>query len=148
MRVAGILRDNSKNWWYHRDLRKAGCIAEAMKREHCSVRSDVSALRKAKENGGYLHIGRGGWTLHYADGCSLSHYGGLEQPMARVCMMLGVPIINTLTIPDEAIIKAINLPMVGLTGRYAAAPYGMFDSAPLRVVAEMYRELGAEVYGL
>ncbi len=111
-------------------------------RERRSIRGNARHLRECVANGGYLAIGRGGWTLHIADGHTLSGYGADTDGVVLAALHLGIPCIDSRSVPDSRIVETVRLPMVGLS-RVDPAPWGALSYAPLAYVAEQYRRLGA-----
>ena len=148
----GILNADAKNWWYHAKLREDGDVEEARKRERQSILSKASSLREVVSNGGFLTIGRGGWSLNMSRHHRLSGYdGGIDFPIAQACVLLGIPILDSTTIPDERILETLRLPMPVPEGEEDAEPeggYHSFSLAPFSVVARMYAALGATVYNI
>lgn len=144
-----ILKQGARSWWYHVELRKNGNHSEARRREHQSVRSSISSLRETISNGGYLSLGRGGYTLHCSAHSTVSGYGCDTSATVRAAKHLGIPCIDTRTIPDSRIYDTISLPMVALSPDEAdPRPWGSLSRAPLPVVAYLYRALGATVTGI
>lgn len=150
MIIGHLLREDSKAWWYHQRLRQSGnraSLLDAMERERRSVRSAVRNFRDCLNAGGYLSIGRGGWTLHVDGRTTVAHYGGMETYMAQCCLRLGIPIIDSTVISDKDIYDVIKFPMVGIHA-VDLEPYNSMSFAPLATVAKLYRDKGAKVYNL
>jgi hypothetical protein len=145
MSIYRILDESARSWWYHRDLRKAGNTREARKRERFSIRGHVRDLRRARDDGGYLSVGRGGWSLHYPNG-TLSHYGGLDEPIPRCALALGIPVVDTTTIPDSKVYETITIPLAAIGREPDPAPWGSCSYAPLTEVARRKAALGATLY--
>lgn len=145
--IYSILDRDARRWWYNADLRRAGMVKEARNRERDSIKRNAQTLRKALR-GGWLSIGRGGWTLHYEKGARLSHYGGLDEPIPQCCLLLHIPIIDTTTIPDDRITETIRFPMAAFEGECDEPPYNSLSFAPLDHVASLYKGLGATLYNL
>jgi hypothetical protein len=145
-----ILNTSAKNWWYHRQLRKRGEVKEARRRERKAILDDVRVLRAALENDGFLTHGRGGWILHYEKWARHECRGtGLDAAIPQACLLLGIPILDSSTIPDERICKVLNFPMANpFPNPEPPGGYGPFDHAPFEYVARLYVELGATVYNL
>ena len=147
-----LLNKDAKSWWYHAQLRDRGQVEEARRRERESIRSTINSLRKClAAPGGYMSVGRGGWTLHYGRGSSVQGYGRMDALDVQAAKLVGVPIINSLTIDDNTIYDVISLPMVAVDGNPddpwdGDKPYGSMSYAPLEYVAAKYRELGAELH--
>lgn len=111
-----------------------------------------------------LTIGRGGWTIYYrqrADGSTsrLLGYGDETSPHdhgdhVREVLALGIPCIDTRTIPDERIAEyAIRSPLVAQgepdkpkhgAGLFACG-YGALAAAPVSVHVAIARAFGARV---
>jgi len=142
-----LLRQHAKGWWYFKDLRSRGRHEEARAKEHKSTRSLIGQLRETIKNSGYLSIGRGGWTLHIDDGHTLSHYGGIAADIPQACNLLNIPIIDSTTIGDDLIVQTLSIPLVGIK-RTDQAPFHSMAYAPLKQVAQRYKNLGATVYNL
>jgi len=148
--IYALLDASARVWWYHRQLRENGQITEARRRELASIRDHARDLRQAQENGGFLTVGRGGWTLHIARGHTLKGYGDVNDTIPQCALLLGLPIVDSTTISDEKITNTLGLPFpqVGAVPCSDAAGYGSFDPAPIEDVASLYRDLGATVYNL
>ena len=155
--IYALLNKHTKSWWYHKQLRERGEAVEARKRERQSILDTVRTLRAALASpGGYAHVGRGGWSVHYAGAGmtgSLQHYGGMEQPTIQCCLRLGLPIVNTLDCDIDVAYAACKLPMVAVDGKAdspAAEPgkkpwHGM-NYAPRAYVFAEYVRIGALIY--
>ncbi len=142
--IYGILDQAARAWWYHRQLRAQGRADEARRRERESIHARVSSLNQARANGGFVTMGRGGWTLHIERNHKLQGYGDLSDPVPQCAWLLGLPVLDSTTIPDEKIHLTIPLPFPQV-GAIPRAEYGSFDAAPIEVVAWMYVDLGATV---
>ena len=145
-----LLDHNARRWWYHHELRRRGQVIEARRRERQSIRENVRTLRQARENGGFLTIGHHGWTLHLSKWHTLhSPYPGIEQPFPQCCLLLGIPIIDSTTIPAETICQVLRFPIAS-THPDPEPPdgYHPLSHAPLKHVARLYRDLGATIYNL
>lgn len=145
--IYSILNTRARAWWYHRRLRGQGQAAEARRRERASIRERARDLKEAQRNGGFVTIGRGGWTLRIERNHTLQGYGDMTDAIPQCARRLGLPIVDSTTIPDELIARTIVLPMPQI-GAPPRPEYGALDYAPLEVVARMYRDLGATVYNL
>jgi hypothetical protein len=146
MLLSDLLLGKAQNWWYHKELRRQGKIEEAQDKERRSVLSTLRDLKDAKANGGFCTVGRGGWTLHPRAGTICSNYGGMESEYPRACLMMGIPLINSLTVPGYEISKAISFPMASL--KPSEPPWGWCSFAPFEVVAALYACLGATLYNI
>jgi hypothetical protein len=144
VRLYRILDEDARRWWYHKELRRRGAVAEARRRERASIRHSLDTLREALA-GGYLAIGRGGWTLHVSDNRRVEHYGGITAPTPRACLLLGIPVLDSTTVPDDRLVDLIRLPMVGIQ-RTSARPWGSLSFAPFGYVAARQVALGATLY--
>ena len=96
--------------------------------------------------GGHLSIGRGGFTLYYAHGARLSGYD-CEQVKA-CCIAAGLPVIDSRLVAFEDVVRlAVRGPMA--VGEEASPPpYHALSYAPLSLLANAYRAVGAEVFNI
>ena len=151
--VYSLLDADARNWWANKRDRERGDVAGARQRERESIRNSIQALREARE-GGYLTIGRGGHTLHRYDNRSGSastqgYEQNLEGTTGKCCLLLGIPIIDSTTIPDSIIAQTCSLPMGKRNLEMCdAPPWGGMSFAPLPVVAAAYEALGATLYNI
>lgn len=145
--IYAILNASARSWWYHRQLREQGRVAEARQRERASIRDHARDLKEARRNGGFVTMGRGGWTLYIERNYALKGYGDISDPIPQCALLLSLPVVDSTTIPDEKIHLTLGLPFPQI-GAMPHAAYGSFDPAPIEVFARMYRELGATVYNL
>jgi hypothetical protein len=149
MTVRSFLNQDAKNWWYHAELRRQGQIREARRREHQSIRDNVKTLRLAIKNGGFITLGRGGWTLHISSGHTHSGYGCDDSGMVKAAIHLGLHGWDSRVIPDERIYETVGLPMAVPDKCVSANPDYMpeaFRFYPFAHVAPMYAALGAKVW--
>ncbi len=147
-KLYSILNNRTKRWWYHRQLRERGQMAEARRRERAQIRDDVVRLRATLERGGFLINSWGGWTLHYGQRQRLQSWRpGLDGPIPQACLLLGIPVIDLTTIPEDRIREVLKLPSPDLL--YDPEPpggYRSFHHAPFDYVARLYIKLGATLY--
>jgi hypothetical protein len=69
--------------------------------------------------------------------------------MKEACIARGVPVIDSRTVPFDAVWDlAVKGPMVAVGRMADIAPWGAFSSAPLQAVANAYRAAGAEIFNL
>lgn len=148
--VYKILDDAARSWWYHRQLRERGEHELARTLERKSILSRVHTLRACLENDGFAMNSRGGWTIYYSQWGKLTHcYPGMNTPMMRCCLRLGIPVCDSTTIPESIIIKVVGLPMASLNpGPEPVNGYGSMSFAPVSYVFKLYQELGATIYNL
>jgi hypothetical protein len=104
----------------------------------------ASALRT---EGGHLSIGRGGFTLYYARGATLSGY---DCESIKACSIAaGVPVIDSRMVAfDEVVRLAVRGPMAAVGEEPSPPPYHAFSYAPLVALAGAYRQAGAEVFNV
>lgn len=141
-----LLNRHAKAWWYHAELRATGHRIEARKRERDSIRSDINLLRAVLAvPGGHCGLGRGGASL-YAKDRTLS--GGANDYYREVARLLGIPLIDSTTVPDKAIWETVSFPMVAVGRAPDPGPWHGFSYAPLDYVAGLYLALGATVENL
>ncbi len=89
--------------------------------------------------GGHLSIGRGGFTLRFGRGASLSGYD-CESFKAN-CIAAGLPVIDSRMV-------AFRGPMVAVGEGASPPPYHALSFAPRWVVAQAYWAAGAEVVNI
>jgi hypothetical protein len=103
--------------------------------------------RALRTEGGHLSIGRGGYTLHFDRGSTLSGYDC--DAMKAACIARGLPVIDSRMVPFEDVFRlAVRGPMVAVGQPPDTPPWHALSSAPLRAVAQAYRDAGAEVFNL
>jgi hypothetical protein len=128
--VTGAASPNAPASTHDADERFSAYIAEALATE-----------------GGHLAIGRGGFTLHFGRGARLS--GHDCETIKTACIAAGLPVIDSRRLRfSEAYRLAVHGPMVAVHDPADPQPWGAFSYAPLAVVAEAYREAGAEVLNM
>ena len=94
--------------------------------------------RTSRTEGGHLSIGRAGFTLHYDRGCTLSGYDC--ERMKALCLARGLPVIDSRTVPFEAVWKlAVSGPMTAVGHAADEPPRHALSYVPLRIVVEAYR---------
>jgi hypothetical protein len=104
----------------------------------------VSALRT---EGGHLSIGRGGFTLYYAPGATLSGYDC--ETIKGCCIAAGVPVIDSRMVAFEDVVRlAVRGPMAAVGEEPSPPPYHAFSYAPLATLADAYRAAGAQVFNI
>jgi len=90
--VYSILDRQARNWWYHVELRQRGKAAEAREKERESIKNTVSALREAKESGGYAIALRGRHLLFINERTSQSGYSPTDT--VSLCRLVGIPVLD------------------------------------------------------
>jgi len=106
-----------------------------------------SDIAKAKQTpGGHLHIGRGGFTLHFEN----SRLSGYDcEPVKTACIASGLPVIDSRQVPFELVARlSVSGPMIAVNTRPDPRPWHAFSYAPLSTVAAAYRKTGAEVFNI
>jgi hypothetical protein len=103
-------------------------------------------LKDAKKNGGWCSVGRGGWTLHPRVDTRVSGHGGMGSEYPQACLIMGIALIDSTTIPDSEISKVVLFPMASLTPD--DPPWGNCSFATVEVVAALYKALGATLYNI
>lgn len=97
--------------------------------------------------GGHLAVGRGGATLYFGQGSSLSSYD--IEPIKNACITAGLPVIDSSMVDFGVVARlAINGPMVAIGVPPDVPSYHAFSHAPLAVVTESHRVAGAMVWNL
>ncbi len=143
--ILRALRGDARGWWAHRELRGRGDIEEAARRERASMRSSLDVIRKAlATRNAYVSTGRGGTTVHFGRGATLSSYGQFDQMVtAQVLVRMGLPFIDTN--PVENPWALVGLPMVAVGIADDDPPWHAMAYAPLAVYAARAKDLGAIV---
>lgn len=102
------------------------------------------ALALATE-GGHLAVGRGGATLFFAPGDSISSYD--IEGIKNDCIRAGLPVIDSRLVDFGTVARiAINGPLVAVGLQPDQPPYHALSRAPLAYVAESYLVAGAMVW--
>ena len=97
--------------------------------------------------GGHLSIGPGGFTLYYAHGARLSGYD-CEQVKA-CCIAAGLRVIDSRLVAFEDVVRlAVRGPMAAVGEEASPPPYHALSYAPLSLLANAYRAVGAEVFNI
>jgi hypothetical protein len=100
-----------------------------------------------RTEGGHLSIGRGGFTLYYARGATLSGYDC--ESIKACCIAAGVPVIDSRMVAFEDVVRlAVRGPMAAVGEEPSPPPYHAFSYAPLVSLAGAYRAAGAEVFNI
>jgi hypothetical protein len=95
--------------------------------------------------GGHLFIGRGGYSLHYADGSKLSGYDSLS--IKAKCLAAGLTIIDSTTAELNMVYSVLRGPTVVAVGSAPdAEPYNSLSKIPLDFVVNAWRSAGAKIY--
>jgi hypothetical protein len=141
--VYAILDEAARSWWYHRHLRQRGRAEEARQRERESIRSNVNYLRQSV----YVSIGRHGWTAHAGNSRLSGHYPDLNA-VPRLAARVGLPVLDSRSIPEDLLIQALHIPLVATEGQADSPPWNWLSKAPLAYVAAEYKKLGATVWNV
>jgi hypothetical protein len=95
--------------------------------------------------GGHLAVGRGGATLFFASGASISSYD--IEAIKEECIKAGLPVIDTRLVDFGVVARiVVNGPMVAVGVEPDQPPYHALSRAPLAFVAETYLAAGAMVW--
>lgn len=106
--------------------------------------SDTYIARALAVVGGHLQIGRGGYSLHYAQGATLSGYDC--DAMKEACIAAGLPVIDSRNVAFAVVVElAVHGPMAAVGRDPDPQPWHMFSCAPLEVIAAAYARAGADV---
>lgn len=111
-------------------------------------RVDYGLIDQARDTeGGHLSIGRGGFSLCFGDGATLSGYD--PEPIKAACIGAGLPVIDSRPVPFDAVVRvAVHGPMIAVGRPASPPPWHGFAYAPLVDVARAYAEAGAEVFNV
>ena len=91
-------------------------------------------------------MGRGGFILYFGRGARLSGYDC--EHIKTCCIAAGLPVINSRVVAFKDVVRlAVRRPMVAV-GEQASPAYHGLSFAPVGVVAQAYREAGAEVFNI
>jgi hypothetical protein len=104
-------------------------------------------IERAKQaDGGHLHIGRGGFTLHFGS----SRLSGYDcERIKWLCIVAGLPVIDSRSVSIDVVAKlAINGPMIAVNRDPDPRPWHALAYAPLGAVAAAYHRGGAEVFNI
>jgi len=104
-------------------------------------------IEQAKQTiGGHLHIGRGGFTLHFGT----SRLSGYDcDHVKSLCIAAGLPVIDSREAPIELVAKlAVSGPMIAVNRYPDPRPWHALAYAPLGPIAAAYRRAGAEVFNV
>lgn len=95
--------------------------------------------------GGHLAVGRGGATLFFAPGASISSCD--IEAIKEDCIRAGLPVIDTRLVDFGIVARiAVSGPMVAVGQEPDEPPYHALSRAPLAFVAEAYIAVGAMVW--
>jgi hypothetical protein len=105
------LRKDAKAWWYNRELRERGRIADAASREADQVRRDVATLRRVIEHRDkcYVTCGLAGITIHLPEHTTIEQrVRKLEDyPVAHAAVALGASFIDYRAYSGDDIVSII-----------------------------------------
>ena len=95
--------------------------------------------------GGHLAVGRGGATLFFASGASISSCD--IEAIKEDCIKAGLPVIDTRLVDFGVVVRiAVSGPLVAVGVEADEPPYHALSRAPLAFVAEAYLAAGAMVW--
>jgi len=104
-------------------------------------------IAEAKQTiGGHLHVGRGGFTLHFGT----SRLSGYDcDHVKSLCIAAGLPVIDSREAPIELVAKlGVSGPMIAVNRHPDPHPWHALAYAPLGAIAAAYRRAGAEVFNM
>lgn len=97
--------------------------------------------------GGHLSIGRGGFTLHYRNGATLS--GHSCEAIKTQCIAAGLPVIDSRCVAFDVVVQlTLGGPLVAVGREPEPAPWHRLSYAPLQAVAIRYAAAGAEIWNI
>lgn len=97
--------------------------------------------------GGHLSIGRGGFTLHYSNGATLTGYAC--EAIKTQCIASGLPVIDSRCVAFDVVVQlTLGGPLVAVGREPEPAPWHGFAYAPLHTVAIRYAAAGAEIWNI
>jgi hypothetical protein len=108
---------------------------------------DEYIAKALRTDGGHLSIGRGGFTLHFGRGATLSGYDC--ETIKAFCVAAGLPVVDSRMVAFEDVVRlAVRGPMAAVGEEPSPPPYHALSYAPLAVLASTYRAAGAEVFNI
>ena len=102
-----------------------------MGRSNHTIRNDYDSYigRALATDGGHLAIGRGGFTLWFGRGASLSGYD--IEPIKNICIAAGLPVIDSSPVDFGIVARlAINGPLVAVGDRHRRRRIMRFPMRP------------------
>jgi len=146
-KIKKLLYKKADSWWYHQQLKNEGKISEYKKLVNNSVKHDFDYIQDTINNNGFVTIGRGGYSIHKDDNITLSGYtNNINDLTIQACILSGIPVLNTLTIPEDKIIQVIKFPLMSINkDDFYDEP---MNYRPFKHVFSLYIKLGAEAYNL
>ena len=113
---------------------------------HVTVDDHATITRALHTEGGHLCIGHAGFSIYYKDGW-LSGY--VADDLKAACISRGLPVIDSRSVPLDALAKiVINGPMAAVGRPADPPPWHSLSYAPLAVVAAACRAAGADVHNI
>ena len=118
--VYSLLNEDSKTWWYHRQLRRMRQDKKARKLERQSIRNKVRVFRETLKHEGFLLIlSENRFVLYISPLHTLSGYH--EELIKLCCYRLKIPVYELPESGSTALI--LNEPKFSECRRY----YGQFE---------------------
>lgn len=130
------IRTEAREWWYHRQLRSQNETAEALRREHESMRSDLKTIRTAR----LATIGRGGSTIYLPNGTRITASWPIPVIQHLACPVIDMREMETSRLLDFS----IRGPMVDVD-RTEDEGTGPYDWVTTTTYVRLARTAGAEV---
>ena len=130
------------------DLRSKALATAVSKLQYREARRRVTTV----ENLEFAYLacqGRGGHTIYVDEErdsqCQIQGYGLRPEELAEIDR-LGIPYVDTRTVPDANLGMLIRLPMwPGKPDKFDPAPWGGMSFAPIEVLAWMHQQIGSTV---
>jgi hypothetical protein len=112
------------------------------------MQSTEQLIERAKETaGGHLTVGRGGFTLHFGEGSTLSGYD--IDKMKALCIDAGLPVIDSRCVEFDKVAElAISGPMVAVGSAPKFFLSRAFSYVSLAEWVASYRAAGAEIHNM
>jgi hypothetical protein len=116
--------------------------------EERMIFSPADYINRAKSiESGHLSIGRGGFTLHFAEGSTLSGYD--IDRMKTLCIDAGLPVIDSRCVEFDKVAElAISGPMVAVGSAPKFFLSRAFSHVSLVEWVASYRAAGAEIHNM
>lgn len=113
-----------------------------MPKPDSSTGSSADIASALATEGGHLSVGRGGFTLHYRYGATLSGYDC--DAIKAQSIAAGPPVIDSRLVERGAALQlAVNGPLVAVGREPDYAPWHSLSYTPLSAVAAAYAAAGA-----
>lgn len=137
------LRQDSRDWWHHANLRRDGRIVDARKKENASVASKIEAIRLARQYNGILVISDFGTLFRYHPNVRSS---GLHKHYIEAVQMAGIVTIDLRDMPNkDAVGYALSTPILSLEVKEDEAGFHSLSYVTPSTYIAIARAWGAKI---